>query len=67
MRLSVDLILYEIFCGQGRALSLRYDIELNLLTAFIRYIYVNYHGGSKPPPYTIGYIIQFVLPPFDCC
>ena len=51
MRLSVDLILYVIFCGQGRALSLRYDIEFNLIATVSYHISANFHGGSKPPPY----------------
>ena len=51
MRLSVDLILYEICCGQGQALSLRYDIEFNLITAESGNIFANLFGGSKPPPY----------------
>ena len=58
MRLSVNFILYVFFCGQGRALSLRYDIEFNLIAADNRHISVNYYGGSKPPPYRVGYIFS---------
>ena len=50
-------------CGQGRALSLRFNVFSNLIVANNRYIFVGFLGGSKPPPYTIGYIIQFVLTP----
>ena len=39
------------FGGQGRALSLRYDIEFNLIVAVNNYVFVNLFGGSKPPPY----------------
>ena len=49
--------------GQPQGLSLRYDIFFNLLTAVSYHISVSSHGGSKPPPYTVGYIIQFVLTP----
>ena len=42
------------FGGQGRALSLRYDIEFNLTVTVSYQISVNYFGGSKPPPYTVG-------------
>ena len=37
MRLSVDLILYEICCGQGQALSLRIVEIFNAIST------VNYH------------------------
>ena len=33
-------------------LSLRYDIEFNLIAADNNPISANIHGGSKPPPYT---------------
>ena len=56
--MSVNFILYVFFCGQGRALSLRYDIEFNLIAADNRHISVNYYGGSKPPPYRVGYIFS---------
>ena len=46
-----------------RRSPLRVDIEFNLISPESSYVFVNYHGGSKPPPYTIGYIIQFVLSP----
>ena len=38
MRLSVDLILYVICCGQGQALSLRYNIKFNLITTHMGYL-----------------------------
>ena len=56
--MSVNFILYVFFCGQGRALSLRYDIEFNLIAAANRHISVNYYGGSKPLPYRVGYIFS---------
>ena len=37
--------------GQPQGLSLRYDISFNLLTAVSYHIFVNFHGGSKPPLY----------------
>ncbi len=46
--------------GQPQGLSLRYDIFFNLLTAVSYHISVSSHGGSKPPPYTVGYKIQSV-------
>ena len=54
-----DSSLYKgAFVGQGQALSLRYDIEFNLIAADNRHISVNYYGGSKPPPYRVGYIFS---------
>ena len=53
MRLSVNVIIHQICCGQGRALSLRYDIESNLKLAESSFVSANYHGGSKPPPYAV--------------
>ena len=47
---------YDIKCGQGRALSLRYDIESNLELADSSFVFVGLSGGSKPPPYRVGYI-----------
>ena len=58
MRLSVDLILYKIRCGQGQALSLRYDIEFNLIATVSYHISVNHFGRSKPLPYIVGYQIN---------
>ena len=49
---------FDVEFGQGRALSLRYDIEFNLIAADNRHISVNYYGGSKPPPYRVGYIFS---------
>ncbi len=47
-----DSSLYKgAFVGQGQALSLRYDIEFNLIVAVNNYVFVNLFGGSKPPPY----------------
>ena len=43
------------FDGQGQALSLRYDIEFNLITTVSYHIFVNYFGRSKPLPYIVGY------------
>ena len=51
---------FDIDCGQGRALSLRDDIKFNLLTADNNYIFVSLFGGSKPPPYRVGYIFRSV-------
>ena len=48
-------IKFDIKCGQGRALSLRYDIEFNLITTVSYHIFVNYFGRSKPLPYIVGY------------
>ena len=72
-RLLSNLIIYATVgatCGRPSIHSklktgehsspLRYDIEFNLIATVINYVFVNYLGGSKPPPYTIGYIIQFV-------
>ena len=50
MRLSVNVNLYVICCGQQQALSLRYDIEFNLISTVSYYIPVDFLGGSKPPP-----------------
>ena len=58
---SPVFICYEL-TGDRRS-PLRVDIEFNLISPESSSVFVNYHGGSKPPPYTIGYIIQFVLPP----
>ena len=56
-----DSSLYKgAFVRQGRALSLRYDIEFNLILAESSFVFVNFHGGSKPPPYTVGYIIHSI-------
>ena len=63
MRLSVDLILYVIFCGQGRALSLRYDIKFDLILTENNFVFVSFLGRSKPLPYRMVYQIQFALPP----
>ena len=46
--------------GQPQGLSIRYDIFFNLLTAVSYHISVSFLGGSKPPPYTVGYKIQSV-------
>ena len=46
---------FDIKFGQGRALSLRYNIKFNFIITVSRYIYVNFHGGSKPPPYREPY------------
>ena len=55
MRLSVDLILYVIFCGQGRALSLRYDIKFDLILTENNFVFVSFLVRSKPCP-TVWYI-----------
>ena len=55
MRLSVNVNLYVICCGQGQALSLRYDIEFNLIATVSYNISANYLGRSKPLPYIVGY------------
>ena len=55
MRLSVNLILYEICCGQGQALYLRYNIKFNFIITVSYNISANYHGRSKPLPYIVGY------------
>ena len=55
LRLSVSSIIHQICCGQGRALSLRYDIEFNLELTESSFVFVGLFGGSKPPPYHVGY------------
>ena len=42
-----------------------YGMMLNsiLISTVSCYIFADFLGGSKPPPYTIGYIIQLVLMP----
>ena len=53
-----DSSLYKGACvRQPQGLSLRFNIFFNLIVAVNRYIYANFLGGSKPLPYTIGYII----------
>ena len=42
MRLSVNVNLYVICCGQQQALSLRYDIEFNLISTVSYYIPVDF-------------------------
>ena len=44
---------FDIKFGQGQALSLRYNIKFNFIITVSRYIYVNFLGGSKPPPYRV--------------
>ena len=51
---------FDIEFGQGQALSLRYDIEFNLITTFSYHISVNSLGGSKPPPYTAKTNLIFI-------
>ena len=57
-----------IFCFQkndvvGQGLAPAEIINGYMIVTDSCYISANSLGGSKPPPYTIGYIIQFVLPP----
>ena len=54
MRLSANVIIHQICCGQGRALSLRYYIEFNLTTTKSYYKHADFLGDSKPPPYAAG-------------
>ena len=42
------------FVGQPQGLSLRYDIEFNLIATVNNYVFVSFLGGSKPPPYAVG-------------
>ena len=54
-----DSSLYKGACvGQGQTLSLRYDIEFNLITAESSFVFVNFHGRSKPLPYIVRYEIH---------
>ena len=53
LRLSVNLILYVFCYGQGQALSLRFNVFSNLITAESSNIFANSFGGSKPPPYHV--------------
>ena len=54
---------FDIACGQGRALSLRYNIKFNFIITVSRYIYVNFHGRSKPLPYMWDIIFYSVQAP----
>ena len=45
--------------GQPQGLSLRYDIEFNLIAAVNNYVFVSFLGGSKPPPYAVGRTFTF--------
>ena len=40
--------------GQLQWLSLRDDIEFNLILFESIVVFVGFHGGSKPPPYAIS-------------
>ena len=42
---------YDIKCGQGRALSLRYDIKFDLILTENYFVFVSFLGRSKPLPY----------------
>ena len=46
------------FDGQPQGLSLRHDIEFDLIATDNSYIFANFLGGSKPPPYCVGYIFS---------
>ena len=41
------------FDGQPQGLSLRHDIEFDLIATDNSYIFANFLGGSKPPPYHV--------------
>ena len=51
LALSAKNLMYNHIHGQPQGLSLRFNVFSNLLTTVSRY--VNYYGGSKPPPYTV--------------
>ena len=49
------------FCGKMTAPSkMGRKHNSNLITTGSRHIFTNFLGGSKPPPYSIGYIIHSV-------
>ena len=56
---------YQLLRIADRGEPCPYGMMLNsiLIATVSCYIFADFHGGSKPPPYTIGYIIQFVLTP----
>ena len=54
---SPVFICYEL-TGDRRS-PLRVDIEFNLIAAVNNYIFVSLFGGSKPPPYRVGYKFTF--------
>ena len=55
-----------ICCGQGQALSLRHDIEFNLIAGVNNYVFVNYLGGSKPSPYNVVVCFVSFATAFGC-
>ena len=56
---------YQLLRIADRGEPCPYGMILNsiLISTVSCYIFADFHGGSKPPPYIIGYIIQFVLTP----
>ena len=57
-----DSSLYKgAFVGQPQGLSLRYDIEFNLIATVSYNISTNFHGGSKPPPYNVKGNLRVVI------
>ena len=57
-----DSSLYKgAFDGQPQGLSLRHDIEFNLIATVSYNISANYLGRSKPPPYNVKGNLRVVI------
>ena len=56
-----DSSLYKgAFDRQPQGLSLRFNIKFNLIAPESNFIFVSLFGGSKPPPYRVGYKFTFM-------
>ena len=57
-----DSSLYKgAFVGQPQGLSLRHDIEFNLIATVSDDVSANYLGRSKPPPYNVKGNLRVVI------
>ena len=54
------------FDGQPQGLSLRHDIEFDLIATDNSYIFANFLGGSKPPPYHVVVCTVSLATAFGC-
>ena len=54
------------FDGQPQGLSLRHDIEFDLIATDNSYIFANFLGGSKPPPYHVVICTVSLATAFGC-
>ena len=61
-----QLPLQGCLCRTGQGLSLRFNIFFNLIVAVNRYIYANFLGGSKPPPYHVVVCFVSLATAFGC-